>query len=95
GVESPEAVEAVLRTLEPQLKAESESARRSFIVSHLFPRLIRNARGTGATAMATGIRNIEIRHWGTLLPGSQGKRLQECDPQVLAALQEMRYSVSR
>ena len=86
GVESPEAVEAVLRTLSPQL--EAESAPRSVIFFNRFPLLIRRARGPGATAMAAGIRNIKSHYWSTML-----NRLSQqggCDPQVLAALQEMR-----
>ncbi len=86
GVESQEAVEAVLKTLQPGGRAANDS-KRPWQINQYFRRLVENARGPGATAMATGIRNIESHYWRWLL---SGPRLQECDPQVLAALQEMR-----
>jgi HEAT repeat protein len=88
GVESPEAVEAVLRTLSPQLEAEATGRSVSVVLSYHFPRLIEFARGPGATAMAAGIRNIKSHYWSTVRIRMQN-RLNACDPQVLAALQEM------
>ncbi len=56
GVESQQAVEAVLKTLRPELAANSK---RPWEISRYFYHLVENARGPAAEAMAEGMEAIE------------------------------------
>ena len=56
GVESQQAVEAVLKTLRPELAANSEL---EWPINIEFRRLVENARGPAAEALAEGMKAIE------------------------------------